>query len=102
MKKTQKLTKVRIQINFFASVVELFGQLSSSYNNIGLVYDKMGRYSRWLSFYEKTLDIERTSLPANHPDLDISYGNVGLVCEHMDEHSKALTLLRKAFDIYEK
>ena len=43
--------------------------LASSYNNIGIVYDSMGEYSKALSSYEKALEIRQQSLPPNHPDL---------------------------------
>ena len=41
--------------------------LAISYNNIGLVYDKMGEYSKALSYYEKAQQIWQKSLPPTHP-----------------------------------
>ena len=43
--------------------------LATSYCNIGLVYNRMGEYSKALSYYEKALGIREKSLPATHPDL---------------------------------
>jgi len=43
--------------------------LATSYNNIGGVYNKMGKYSKALSYYERALGIWQCSLPPNHPHI---------------------------------
>jgi tetratricopeptide (TPR) repeat protein len=43
--------------------------LAISYNNIGLVYDKMDEYSKAHSFYEHSVNIGQQSLSSDHPDL---------------------------------
>jgi tetratricopeptide (TPR) repeat protein len=43
--------------------------LATSYNNIGVVYEKMGNYSKACSSYEREMEIAQKSLPPNHPAL---------------------------------
>ena len=66
------------------------------------VYDKMGEYSKALSYYEKALEIRQKTLPPNHPDLATSYNNIGLVYYKMGEYSKALSYYEKALEIRQK
>jgi tetratricopeptide (TPR) repeat protein len=76
--------------------------LTSAYNNIGLVYDDMGEYSKALSYYEKTLEISQKTLPANHPSLATSYNNIGVVYCQMSEYSKALSYYERDLEISQK
>ncbi|CAF4186389.1 unnamed protein product [Rotaria sordida] len=70
------------------------------YNNqLGTVYNNMGEYSKALSSYERSLEIEKIALPPNHPDLAKSYNNIGLVYYHMGEYSKALSSYERSLEI---
>ena len=60
----------------------------------------MGEYSKALSSFERSLEIEKVALPPNHPDLANSYNNIGMVYNNMGEYSKALSYLQKAHDIW--
>ncbi|CAF4361244.1 unnamed protein product [Rotaria sordida] len=62
----------------------------------------MGKYSKALSSYERSLEIRKIALPPNHPDLASSYNNIGLVYDNMGEYSKALSFLEKAHEIDRK
>ncbi|CAF4317802.1 unnamed protein product, partial [Rotaria sordida] len=62
----------------------------------------MGEYSKALSLYERSLEIQKIALPPNHPDLATSYSNIGIVYDKMGEYSKALSLYERAFDIDKK
>ena len=68
-------------------------------NQLGVVYDDMGEYSKALSSYEQSLEIKKVSLPANHPSLATSYNNIGLVYDNMGEYSKALSYYEKDLEI---
>ncbi|CAF4353074.1 unnamed protein product, partial [Rotaria sordida] len=59
----------------------------------------MGEYSKALSSYERSLEIEKIALPPNHPDLAKSYNNIGLVYYHMGEYSKALSSYERSLEI---
>jgi tetratricopeptide (TPR) repeat protein len=44
-------------------------ELTTNYNNIGLLYWHMGEYSKALSFYERAVEIGQHALLENHPYL---------------------------------
>jgi Tfp pilus assembly protein PilF len=73
----------------------------ADYNNqLGTVYDNMGEYSKALSSYERSLEIQKIALPPNHPDLATSYNNIGAVYYNMGEYSKALSSYERSLEIY--
>ena len=68
-------------------------------HQLGRVYDEMGKYSKALSSYERSLEIRKVALPPNHRDLAISYNNIGLVYQNMGEYSKALSSYEQSLEI---
>ncbi|CAF4130683.1 unnamed protein product, partial [Adineta steineri] len=44
--------------------------LAASFNNIGLVYKKMNKYSEAYSSHQRAVQIAQKSLPTNHPDFE--------------------------------
>ncbi|CAF4724756.1 unnamed protein product, partial [Rotaria sp. Silwood2] len=73
----------------------------SDYNlQLGTVYDNMGEYSKALSSYERSLEIDRKALPPNHPDLASDYNNTGNVYRNMGEYSKALSSYERSLEIW--
>ncbi|CAF3969121.1 unnamed protein product [Rotaria sp. Silwood1] len=64
--------------------------------------DKMGEYSKALSWYERSLEIYKIAFPANHPQLAILYVNTGVIYYTMGEYSKALSSHETALAINEK
>ncbi|CAF4027810.1 unnamed protein product, partial [Rotaria sordida] len=50
--------------------------LAAFYNNIGLVYDKMGEHSKALEFHDKAHKIYETTLPPDHLRLATTYDNI--------------------------
>ncbi|CAF3287348.1 unnamed protein product [Rotaria sp. Silwood2] len=72
----------------------------SAYNlQLGSVYHRMGEYSKALSSYERSLEIQKIALPPNHPDLATSYNNIGNVYNNMGEYSKALSSYERSLEI---
>jgi tetratricopeptide (TPR) repeat protein len=61
----------------------------------------MKDYSKALAYFEKTLEICKTTLPEKHPNLAITYSNIGDVKRLTDDYSNALSFLRKALEILE-
>jgi hypothetical protein len=45
--------------------------LATSYNNIGLVYKKIGEHSKEVLYCEQALKVVERSLPPNHPDIQL-------------------------------
>ncbi|CAF1273341.1 unnamed protein product [Rotaria sp. Silwood1] len=74
-------------------------RLSSNYNNIGLMHDSMENYSLALSFYEKALEIQKHSLPSEHPSLATVYDNIGMVYRSLGDYTTALSYCEKALEI---
>jgi tetratricopeptide (TPR) repeat protein len=69
------------------------------YHQMGLANDNLGKYQEAITFYEKSLEIDKKTLPPNHPNLAASYNNIGMVYDNMGEYSKALSSHEKALEI---
>ena len=72
------------------------------YHALGYIKDQQGDHQEALSSYERSLEIRKKSLPANHPDLATSYNNIGGVYEHMGEFSTALSSYERSLEIRKK
>ncbi|CAF4475970.1 unnamed protein product [Rotaria sp. Silwood2] len=75
--------------------------LAVSYLNIGTVYYNMGEYSKALSSYEQSLEIQKVALPPNHPDLGTSYNNIAAVYICMGKYLEGLSFLEVTRNIWE-
>lgn len=73
-----------------------------SYNNIGLVYKKLGDYDKALEYYFKDLTINERILGNEHSDIATSYNNIGGVYYSKGNYNKALEYFCKALAIMEK
>ncbi|CAF0781664.1 unnamed protein product, partial [Rotaria sordida] len=72
----------------------------ADYNlQLGTVYNHMGQYSKALSSYEQSLEIQKIVMPQNHPELAASYNNIGKVYSDMGEYSKALSSYERSLEI---
>ena len=73
------------------------------YNHqLGSIQEDQGEYKEALVFYETALDMQKKTLPVNHPDLATSYHNIGSVYDNMGEYSKALSSYETARDMWKK
>jgi tetratricopeptide (TPR) repeat protein len=61
------------------------------YCMLGSVKKDQGDYQETITFYEKSLEIDKKTLPPNHLNLAVSYNNIGLVYNNMGDYSKALS-----------
>jgi CHAT domain-containing protein/Tfp pilus assembly protein PilF len=73
--------------------------VSSSYNNIGIVYDSNGEYDMALKYYFKSLEIDREINGEKHPFVAAGLDNIGIVYEKIGEHNQALEYGFKALQI---
>ncbi|CAF2778893.1 unnamed protein product [Rotaria sp. Silwood2] len=72
----------------------------SDYNlQLGAAYQNMGEYSKALSSYERSLEINKIALPPNHSELATCYNNIGGVYYRMGEIQKALLFFEQALQI---
>ncbi len=85
---------------------ELYGKehenTATSYNEIGMVYDNKGNYSKALKYYFKALAIREKVLGTEHHDTATSYNNIGMVYYAQGDYGKALDYYFKALAIVEK
>ena len=73
--------------------------VATSYNNIGSVYNRQGRYKEALQEYEKCLKIQVDKLGHEHLDVAASYNNIGEVYRSLGDSEKALFHHEKALEI---
>ncbi|CAF4593578.1 unnamed protein product, partial [Rotaria sp. Silwood2] len=72
----------------------------ADYNHmLGMVYNRLGEYSKAIKFYERALDINEKTVPQNLPRLASSYNNIGAVYYNMGEYSKALSSYERSLEI---
>ena len=72
--------RYELSIKYYEKAAKIEPQCSSSLNNIGRNYFKLGDYERALEYYEKALAI--------HPDEEVYINNRNSVLEKLDYKSK--------------
>jgi tetratricopeptide (TPR) repeat protein len=77
-------------------------QKGEIYYYLGWIKNGQGKYTKAVTYYEKSLKIREKTLPANHPNLATSYNNIGNVYNNMGEYSKAVSYYQKALEIKQK
>lgn len=87
---------MKIKVQVFS---ENHPEVTTSYNNIGLLYVHLGNYSEALELYQKGLMIGLQVFGESHPDVALSYSNIGLVCNSLGVYDKALEFYQKALKI---
>ena len=99
-------------IEFFLNALKLKKQIldendieiSTSYNNIGRVYEHRGNsdYPKALSYYKKSLAIREKILGKEHLATAQSYNLIGLFYHYMGDYSKAISYYKKTLAISKK
>lgn len=69
------------------------------YNQTGKIYEKTNEFTQAISFYEKTLLLQQSSLGSSHPDLAETYHNIGTNYFKLNDYTNALASYGKALDI---
>ncbi|XOV93406.1 MAG: tetratricopeptide repeat protein [Bacteroidota bacterium] len=77
-----------------------YSSLSSAYNNLGIVYKRIGDYPTSYDYYNKCLEIEL--LDSANLDLSFAYTNLGILHDLMKEHEKSYEFYLKALEIAER
>jgi len=73
--------------------------VADSYNNIGIVYDKQGKYEEALVQYHRTLEIRTRVFGQQHPNVADTCEDIGLVLKLQGEVEKAKDKFEEAADI---
>ncbi|CAF5131169.1 unnamed protein product, partial [Rotaria sp. Silwood1] len=107
-----RLGDLMLKVGHLNQAEELYNELlknSSSdsdraniYHQLGVMKLHQGQYKEAVSFYEKSLEIERKTLPEDHSSLASTYTNIGAAYDSMGNYSKALEFYEKAHKIDEK
>jgi tetratricopeptide (TPR) repeat protein len=72
---------------------------ASIYYQIASTNDDQGEYEEAITFYGKTLEIFKKTLPPNHLNFARTYNNIGTVYQNMGDYPKALSYYEKALEI---
>ncbi|CAF3265952.1 unnamed protein product [Rotaria sp. Silwood2] len=107
-----RMGKLLLKIGQFDKAEELYTALLEQasddsdkgfmYDMLGMLKNRQGHHTEAASFYEKSLEIQRKTLPEDHPSLAPTYSNIGQVYNNMGDYSKALEFSEKSHKILEK
>ncbi|CAF1462643.1 unnamed protein product [Rotaria magnacalcarata] len=71
------------------------------YHEFGRLKSNQGKYQEAVTFYEKSLALNKKTLPENDFSLASTYGNVGGLYDDMGDYSKELEFYKKSHKILE-
>ncbi|CAF3114770.1 unnamed protein product [Rotaria socialis] len=107
----QRMGKLMLKVGHFNQAEELYKELLENvstdsdrafmYHQLGYLKDQQGKYQKAVTFYEKSLEIERKTLPEDDASLAPTNSNIGLVYDNLGEYSKALEFYEKSLEIRE-
>ncbi|CAF3328000.1 unnamed protein product, partial [Rotaria socialis] len=107
-----RMGKLTLHLGHFDKAEELYNELLENapddsdtafiYHMLGRSKHDQGEYQQAVTFYEKSLEIYRKTLPEDDASLAPTYGVIGLAYTNMREYSKALEYYKKSLRIREK
>ncbi|CAF1128435.1 unnamed protein product [Rotaria sp. Silwood1] len=105
-----KLGLLLIKLGLFKKAEEVYkilfnhtlndNEKADFYHMLGAVKHGQGEYEEAMSFYQKSLEINKNILPQNHPNLARSYFNMGGLYDTIGNYPAAFSFYEKASDIY--
>lgn len=101
-------TEQELAIEYLSKAVELQQQLglekdlATSLNNLALLYESQGRYSKAEPLFIQTLALRRKYMGEEHPDVATSLHNLALLYESQGKYSEAEPLLLQALMLTRK
>lgn len=107
-KKNQKLYEEAIQ--FYEESIRIkqkslpadHHSFTSSYNDLGSIYEKMNKYLKALLYYEKALDIQQSNPSSDQIGLASCYSKIGSIYEKINQYPQALQFHLNALQIRKK
>ena len=69
------------------------------YHDMAVAYQGIGDYSNALLYYQKTLEIQRTFLPSNHPELITTSNSIGSINDMMGNYPVTVLYYQMALEI---
>ncbi|CAF4083748.1 unnamed protein product, partial [Rotaria sp. Silwood1] len=76
--------------------------IAVSEKNLGDLYERQGKSELARKHFMQALEIQKNSLPSDHPDIAKTEKHLGDFYEHHGEYRLALESFEKALKIYEK
>ena len=76
--------------------------MAASYNNLGLVHNKLGDFEKAKEYHELALSITQKKLGPENVEVAASYNNLGLVHNKLGDFEKAKEYHELALSITEK
>ena len=70
-------------------------------NNLAVTYLALGRLHDALALQEKTLEIQRLALPANHPSTGVLCLNISETLNHIGDFHRSIERAREAMLIFQ-
>ena len=87
----QRNNNLQVSKNLYKKIIKLNPKFIKAYNNLGLIFQKMGENENALRCYEKVIQV--------NPDLANVQYNMGLIFEQLDENEKAKKCYEKVIEI---
>ena len=83
--------------------MDLFGErhqmTARFFNNVGVVFGKLGEHKKDLEYKKKALDISMDLFGERHPDTARFFNAIGRIYWNLSDHKKALEFEQKALEI---
>ena len=83
----QKNNNLQAAKNLYKKILKLNPKFIKAYNNLGLIFQKMGENENALRCYEKVIQV--------NPDLVNVQYNLGLIFEQLDDNEKQKNVMKK-------
>jgi tetratricopeptide (TPR) repeat protein/DNA-binding XRE family transcriptional regulator len=94
---TQEALSIREQV-----LGQAHPDVASSLNNVGYIYNELGRHKEALPLYQQAVAIREQTLEPTHPDRTESLNNLAEVHRNLGQYAKALPLYQQALAIREQ
>ncbi|CAF3482008.1 unnamed protein product, partial [Rotaria socialis] len=106
-----RMGQLILKVGHFDQAEKLYNELRENasndrerahiYHQLGCLKHDQGEYQQAVTCYEKSIEINRKTLPQDDASLAPTYGNIGGVHNNMGEYSKALQYYEKSLKIRE-
>lgn len=73
--------------------------ISSRYNQLGVIYERMGLHVKALEYYKRCLQMRLENMPPNHPDLLAPYNNMALLYDKLGQSEEAIDIYLRILEI---
>ncbi|CAF3436885.1 unnamed protein product [Rotaria socialis] len=100
-----RMGQLIVEVGHFNQAEELYNELLANtsndsdrthiYHMLGYLKHDQGEYEETVTFYEKSLETKRKTVPEDDASSASTYGNIGTTYRRMGDYSKALEFYEK-------